>query len=239
MSNPASRLHAILSRASDLSGDHSLQTAEGWKRILHLPADVDDLAVMNKVGRVFTMPDLVAREIERFSDLDTDLYLGWRKDLTDAFHYVGFQFAFREFASRLSKSLLINIKFCAHELEKRVPEKEISKDELEQIREEVWQLYSEILKSDLPPMLSRYALDHLFLIIEAIDNYLVTGADGIEYALDAAIGATFTANATSKEVAESSFGDRYWKVMGRVATALTLGKAAVQLADFAQNALSN
>ena len=239
MSNPATRLHAILSRASEQAGNHQLQTAEGWKQVLRLPTEVDDLTVMNKVGRVFTMPDLVAREIERFSDLDADLYLGWRKDLTDAFHYVGFQFLFREFASRLSKSLLINIKFCAHELEKRLPEKEISKDELEQVREEVWQLYSEILKADLPPVLSRYALDHLFLIIEAIDNYLVTGASGIQYALDAAIGATFTDTATSKEVAESSFGDRYWKLMGRVATVLALGKAAVQLADFAQKALSN
>jgi hypothetical protein len=239
MSNPAARLHHILSAAAGFASDHSLQTAQGWKKVLQLPAEADDLTVMNKVGRVFTLPNLIAMEIERFGDIDADLYLGWRKDLTEAFHFVGFQFPFMEFARRLSKSLLINIQFCAHELEKRLPEKEISSEELEEIREQVWQLYEEVLRSDLPAVLFRYALDHLYLIIEAIDNYLITGTTGIKYGLDAVIGAAFTDTETSKAVAESSIGDKYWKVMGRIATALALGKAAAQLADFAYKALAN
>jgi hypothetical protein len=235
MGNPAQRLHTILSRAAEVS--ENIPMIEGWRRALTVATQSDDFLVMSQVGRVFTLPEIIAKEIARFPDIDAELYLGWRKELEEAFRHINFQASFNDFRRRLSKSLLINIQFCAHELNKRLPEKEISPEELEKLREAVSTLYDEVLKSDLPPDLFRYALDHLFLIIEALDNYSVTGATGIEMALNAVIGTVVTQHNLSKKFAESAVGTKFWQTMGRIAVALSLGKFGYELADTALKAL--
>jgi hypothetical protein len=237
MGNPATRLHAILTRAKAVAqGDKMI---DGWRRSLELPADADDLAVMSKVGRVFALPNIIAREIERFKDLDFDLYLAWRKDLGDAFRQIAFQSHFGQFSARISDSLLTTIRFCAHELEKRVPEKEISREQVDELREAVWKLYDEVLKSDLPPVLFRYALDHLFLIIEALDSHVITGATAIEMALNSVIGSVATQHEVAKKFSETSLGDQFWKTLSRVAITLSLGKFGYELADAAVKALGH
>jgi hypothetical protein len=235
MSNPAARLHAILTRAKNVPAADKM--VDGWRRSLQLPQEMDDFTVMSKVGRVFTLPDLITKEIERFNDLEFDLYLGWRKDLGDAFRHVNFRTQFSQFSGKISTSLLMNIRFCAHELEKRIPEKQLSPEQVVELREAVWTLYNEVLKSELPPQLLRYALDHLFLIIEALDNYEITGAAGIELALNAVIGSVITQRDVAKKFSESDMGDKFWKTMSKIAITLELGKFGYELADAALKAL--
>ncbi len=235
MSNPATRLHTILTRAKDVPAGSKM--VDGWRRSLELPQEMDEFTVMSKVGRVFTLPDLITKEIERFNDLEFDLYLGWRKDLGDAFRYVSFRTQFGQFSGKISTSLLMNIRFCAHELEKRIPEKQLSQEQVTELREAVWTLYNEVLKSELPPQLLRYALDQLFLIIEALDNYEITGAAGIEFALNAVIGSVVTQRDIAKKFSESDTGDKFWKTMSKIAIALELGKFGYELAHGALKAL--
>jgi len=230
MSNPAHRLHNILTRSKAVKNKNMLQ---GWREVLSLPEDMSELIVMSKVGKVFTLPSIITTYIQRFPDLmtDDDLYLGWRNDLTSAFRNVSFNTTFNQFANRLSDSLLINIRFCAHALDKRMPEKNVARDDLDAIRASAWSLYEDVLKSDLPDHLSRYLLDYLYLIIEAIDDYDITGAAGIERSLNAVIGAVATDTATAKQANASPFGERFWGVMTKVGVLLKLGKTALELEE--------
>jgi hypothetical protein len=230
MGNPANRLHAILVRAKqkELQSKPMLQS---WRNVLQLPDDIDDLLVMNKIGKVFTLPFVITTYISRFADLDAELYLGWRNDLGAAFRHVHFNTNFSEFGSRLSDSLLISIRFCDHELEKRMPEKAVSREELNTVRESAWSLYEEVLASDLPPHLFSYLLDHLYLIIEAIDDFDITGAAGVERSLNSVIGSVATDMGTAREANESPFGERFWGVMAKAGVALKLAKTALELAD--------
>jgi hypothetical protein len=212
---------------------------QGWRNVLKLPEDTDDLIVMNKVGKVFTLPFIISTHIQRFADIPTDLYLGWRKDLAVAFRFVNFNSTFHEFGSRLSDSLLINIRFCAHELEKRMPEKNVSPEDLKTIRELAWELYQAVLGFELPPQIGRYLLSHLYLIIEAIDDYDITGAAGMERSFNAVIGAVVTDTPTSKEANESTFGDRFWGIVTKVGVVLKIAKTATELAEGVQKLLPN
>jgi hypothetical protein len=237
MSNPAARLHAILVRAV-ATNNPSNSTPDAWKDVLKLPAAIEPLSVMSKVGLLYALPDLIAKEIGRFPDLDPELYLGWRTDLANAFAVVGFQMPSSEFRGRLTNSLLTNIRFCSQELEKRIPEKEVSAEHLQAIREAATALYDEVLKLDLSPHLSRFLLDHLWLIIDAVDKYQITGAPGLQTSIDAIVGATVTDPVTSREAAQSEAGKKFWdNVVSRVAVALRLGKGALELADAARKFL--
>jgi len=230
MTNPAQRLHDILTRSKQKDLQHK-QMLVAWRAVLGLPEDIDDLIVMSKIGKVFTLPSIITTHIQRFPDLPADLYLGWRKDLAAAFRAIHFSTMFGEFSNRLSDSLLTTISFCAHELSRRMPEKDVAREDLSAIRESAWSLYEEVLKSDLPPHLAQYLLDHLYLIIEAIDDFEITGAAGLERSLNAVIGAVATDTVTAKQADESQFGKRFWGVMTKIGVLLKLGKTALELGE--------
>jgi hypothetical protein len=164
-------------------------------------------------------------------DLAPNRYLAWRSDLTAAFRAITFNVTFGQFSNRLSDSMLVNIDFCADALDRRMPEKDISQEELDGIRQSAWSLYEEILKSDLPPNVSRYLLDQLYLIIEAIDDYEITGAAGLERSLNAVIGSVATDRETAKQADTSSVGKQFWGVMTKVALLLKIGKAVFELEE--------
>ena len=212
---------------------------QAWRVVLGLTEDFDDLMTMNKVGKVFTLPFIVEALIKRFADLDAELYLGWRADLFTAFRSIHFGGQFRDFASHLSDSLLINIRFCAHELDKRAPEKVVSPEDLATLREAAWALYEAVLASDLPPHLFRYLLDYIYLILSAIDDYNITGATALEHALNAAIGTVATDRTTAAEVKQTPLGERFWALVSKVGLLLQLAKSATELAEGVQKLLTN
>jgi len=230
MSNPAARLHAILlrSKQQELRNKNMLIA---WRTVLQLPEQLDDLITMNRVSKVFTLPSIISDQIQRFSDLDEELYLGWRQDLSTALRVINFNAQFNDFSQRLSDSLLISIRFCAHELDKRAPEKDVSREELDSLRESAWLLYEQVVKADLPNEISRYLLDYLYLIIEAIDDYDVTGAVGMERALNAVLGTIITDSARAENVRKSQFGEKFWIVVTKVGVVLKLAKTATELAE--------
>ena len=238
MSNPASRLHAILLRSKDEQlRNKNMMVA--WRTVLELPKELDDLVTMSKVGKLFTLPSIISDQIRRFPDIDAELYLGWRQDLTKAFRFVNFNANFHDFSQRLPDSLLISIRFCAHELDKRAPEKDVSREQLDSLRESAWLLYEEVPKADLPPDLSRYLLDHLYLIIEAIDDYNITGAVGMERALNAVLGTIITDSARTEKVSRSAFGEKFWGVITKMGVLLKVAKTATELADGVRKLLTN
>jgi len=230
MSNPAQRLHKILTRSKQKDLQHK-QMLVGWRAVLSLDDDVDDLIVISKIGKVFTLPSIITTQIRRFPDIPEELFLGWRKDLSSAFRGIHFNTSFGEFSTRLPDSLLTAISFCAHELHRCMPEKDVAREELKAIRESAWALYEEILKSDLPPNLARYLLDYLYLVIETIDDFEITGAAGLERSLNAVVGTVATDTTTAKQASASPFGERFWGVVTKVAVLLKLGKTALELEE--------
>jgi hypothetical protein len=230
MSNPAARLHAILSRAKSVAQGEGM--IQGWRHCLQVNKEVEDLEVMSKVGLVFTLPTIITSQVERFPELTKDdLYVGWKNELTDAFRIISFQSNFGQFSTRLSESLLVTLRFCAHALDQRLPEKEIAPEQINELRDAVWGLYGEVEASGLAPDLIRYALDHLFLIIQALDNYEIMGGTGVGTALNTVIGAVVTQPEISRKFSQSELGEKFWKTMGRIAVALSLGKTAYELID--------
>ena len=69
------------------------------------------------------------------------------------------------------------------------------------------------------------------MMIEAIDNYMLTGPSGIEKALDATVGSSLTNHVLAKDAKDSQFGERFWKAVGKAAVLLKLAKTATELTD--------
>ena len=239
LNNPAARLHNILklckSLANEMGGKPMVQA---WRKVFSLDDDVEDIVVMSKVGRVYGLPSQISDEIKQFEDLDHTLYLGWKNDLAQAFQAISFTNAFSGFTNKLSDSLLINIQFCAHELSKRCPEKIVDDAQLAELKEAVYTLYQEVQKANLATELSRYLLDHLYLMIEAIDNYLITGARALQNSIDNIVGTVITNQKVATAVKDSPVGNKFWGVVGKAAVLLQISKTAMELGEGAFKLLS-
>src|SRR2546430_8091985 len=111
MSNPAQRLHKILTRSKQKDLQHK-QMLVGWRAVLSLDDDVDDLIVISKIGKVFTLPSIITTQIRRFPDIPEELFLGWRKDLSSAFRGIHFNTSFGEFSTRCLIHYLLPLAFA-------------------------------------------------------------------------------------------------------------------------------
>lgn len=204
---------------------------DAWKAVLGLPGEYEDILAMSKVGKVFTLPRVIGDQIRQYDDLDQELFLGWQKDLAEAFSYVNFKGQFASYSDKLTDSLLVNIRFCSHELAKRKPEKVPDEKALQEIRDLVHKLYEDVLSANLQPELARYILDHLYMIIEAIDDFSITGTLALRTSLDAIAGTVLTSTKLAKETKASAFGERFWGVVGRIGLLLDLAKSALELGE--------
>ena len=230
--NPAARLHLILSTCREK--EKALKNkpmVEAWRTIFGISPEVQDSIVMSKVGLVYMLPPQISAKINSISDINHRLYLGWQNELAQAFGQISFQAPFQNFTSKLSDSLLLSIEFCADLLSKTCPEKVIDKKQMEQLRNEISELYTNILNSDLDPDLAQYLLDQLQLIIDAIDNYMLTGSLALEKAIDTIIGATITKNYRARSTKDSKFGNPFWAIVGKTAVLLELAKSAAELGE--------
>jgi hypothetical protein len=237
LNNPAARLHNILVNCRKDKELRNQPMLIGWRTVLSLPAEIEDITVMYLVGKIFLLPSQITQELSQFPDIDMELFLGWKTDMTSAFKKINFESPFASFYDRLSDSLLVTIKFCAHELSKRRPEKIVDEAQLGELKQQVYDLYTEVLKTDLPTDIRRYLLDHLYEIIDAIDCYMVTGACPIQRAVDGVIGSFVTDGNTVRQTLDKEVGKKFWSTMNKAAILLSISKTALELGEGAAKLL--
>lgn len=202
-----------------------------WREVLNLPQDIDDLAVMHKVSKVMCLPDIITKRIGRIEGENTAAYLGWKGDLYRAFRTVSFGHGFNKFSSSLSDSLVCNLELCAQRIDSDYSDYSISQKDLDELREEINELIDKTISAELAPNLKNYLLDHLYLLVESIDDYLITGIVGIEGAIDQIIGSSHTKPQTAKDVRESEMGKKFITICGKVYTFLSVFDGATNLVE--------
>ena len=202
-----------------------------WREVLNLPQGLDDLVVMHKVSKVMCLPQIITKRIERIEGENTAAYLGWKSDLANAFRTINFGHGFSQFSRSLSNSLVCNLQLCAQRIDSDYSDYSISQKDLDELREEINELIDRTISAELAPNLKNYLLDHLYQLVESIDDYLITGIVGIEGAIDQIIGSSYTKPKTAKDVRESEMGKKFITVCGKVYTFLSVFDGATNLVE--------
>jgi hypothetical protein len=226
--NPASRLLRVLTA---VRGQNPLTPSlPVWGAVL---VEKDGARLLQRLGKVFALPQRVREEILKIEGLNHDRYLRWIPDLEKAFlgqALVGTIQGFRDF---ITQDLLDRIEFCADQLSERRPEKSLSNEELESLRNELSEIDAELKSAKIDSALKEYISRQLAEIISAIGNYDLEGIGPLERALHATVGAAVTDWDTTRKVRETSAGQRFWKFVGRAAIVINLLHTALQLpSDF-------
>ncbi len=221
MNNPAARLHQILT----LCKKHEKESGTrpmlmGWRKVFRMAESVSDFAVLEQIGRVYGLVGEISDLVVRFKDLDAQLYLGWREELEDAFLNLSFRSEFGTFVKRIPRTLLVNVEFCSNALSDRCPEPMVDVDKLAETGSLAVELVKQITEADLDEAGRRYFLDYVSLIRRAVSDYPLSGAPGLQGAIDACTGTLVTQRQVSLATRETPVGRKFWILINKISRLL-------------------
>ncbi len=231
LTNPAGRLHYLLSQISQQSVNHSV--VDAWAEILSTAGDWSEL--LRLYGLVASLP----RDIEAAVSLidpernNVELALKWQAPVSKAFE-IDFarQVAISEFTKHYDSSTLAYLEFCDDLLYRHDPGKYIPPDELARIAGKIAELEADLdADAGLEPKLRAFLLDHSRAMSQAIRDVPVKGTAGLERALAAGIGDIYGLHKDKAQRLPPNRREAFLGILAAIGAVLTVGETVLALEE--------
>lgn len=184
-SNPAGRLHKILSQAKAQPDNQKVKDV--WSKALGVNGD--DVEVTKSVIELYSLSQEIQSLIRMNENLNHDLYLASFHRIDRAFFPLNLGTNWQGVKQHLTDEALTRLQFCAQELSGFYSEDSLSEEDLADIIKKTDELYESLYGSTLPSILRLTLLEEVQRIRNAISLYQIKGAKGLKEALQGAIGA--------------------------------------------------
>lgn len=190
-SNPAGRLHELLSQAA--KNAEQTKTRDVWASVLDCDAE-DDAEITKRVIEVYGLTREVERLVRLIPDLNHDLYLASFNRIEKALFPLHLQNAWNQSKQALTPDVLTRLQFCAEELGKHYTEESVDAEALEEIARLVSVTFEAVEFSEIDPALRLALLETLEGIRHALATYRIRGAKGVMEALQSLLGSLVVNN---------------------------------------------
>lgn len=184
-SNPAGRLHKILSSAKNQAD--SKKVSEVWSLVLDM--ENNDVVVTKGVVELYNLSQEIQALIKMNNELNHQLYLSSFIRIDRAFFPLNLASNWNSVKPHLTEEALTRLQFCAEELSRFYSEETISEEDLKDIITKTEELFNSLYESSLPDTLRLTLLEEVERIRNAINMYKIKGAKGLKEALQGTIGA--------------------------------------------------
>ena len=186
--NPAARLLAILKNAHTLNGD--ARAKDCWLRIFELKgSDLNTSSIlMSKLGQVMLLPHEIRVLVDQFypnhaSSLDHTL-----SQIQKAFIAQNLSGNWNTFSQHIDVHCINGLSMVSAMLDVKLDSKLIEKEVLTEFYSKVQELSDEVLSADLPSEFKKFMSHYLWKILNAIGDYLISGAMPILASVEATLG---------------------------------------------------
>lgn len=186
-SNPAGRLHKILSEVARKNGD-GIRIGDVWASALGCSAN-DQAEITRRLVEVYGLCEEVKNLIKFNPDLNHDLYLASFPKIERAILPAHLGQQWKNIRPNLDGEVLARLQFCTEALQNYYAEESIADDELTEIKELVHSLSNVVVDSAIPAELKLALLEELDRIRKAIELVKIKGAKGVKEALQGLVGA--------------------------------------------------
>lgn len=197
-SNPAGRLHRILSEVAAKNGD-GICVRDAWAPVFGCNAK-DEAAVLRGLVEVYGLCEEVKNLIRLNPDLNHDLYLASFPKIERAILPVNLGQQWKALRVHLDGEVLARLQFCAEALQGFYSEESISEEDLSQIQEMVSALSDAITDSSISAELKLALLEELDRIKKAILLIKIKGAKGVKEALQSLVGSVVANHQSLKQL---------------------------------------
>lgn len=198
--NPAGRLHSILSEAK--RSNEKQKVREVWSRVTG--AEVDDVEVTKAVVELYSLSQEIQSLIKMNGGLNHDLYLASFKRLDQAFFPLNLSGPWQGPKQHLTDEALTRLQFCAEELGKFYSEESLPEEDLADVVSKTELLFEAVYSSSLPDTLRLALLEEVERVRHSICLYKIKGAKGLKEALQSTIGAVVANEAELRELSETN-----------------------------------
>ena len=235
INNPAGRLATILRKAKKYPKQNDV-AKNVWPKILEVdPADMPQL--LSRLGKLMELLEIISDEIKLQQDINHDIYLKWVPKVQAGFSVINLNGGFSAFTNPIDEAALDGLDFCSDLLSRRIPEKVLDKDKLQNIYKDTEELVKEIIASGTEKDLKTFMVNKLNEIIKAIQEYQINGSSPIEKAIESTFGALATKEGLYEGTKKTSKGDKFWNIMARVALVSGIALTSVQIGESVVNLL--
>jgi len=184
-SNPAGRLHKILTQAKSRPDQEKVRKV--WATVLDV--EENDVIVTKAVVELYTLSNEIQSLIKMNNNLNHDLYLKSFNRINNAFFPLNLGADWKPVKGHLTEESLTRLQFCAEELSMFYTEDTLSEEDLKEIIEKTEELFSAVYASSLPDALRLSLLEEVERLRNSISMYRIKGAKGLKEALQGTIGA--------------------------------------------------
>ncbi|WP_342550943.1 hypothetical protein MKX57_09310 [Lysinibacillus sp. FSL M8-0216] len=194
MENPALKLHSLLEQAFDISKDYS-----SFNYIWSIVFDIDENdtpALMITYSSMLNLLLDTKSYISQDNKLNTERNIKFITNIENALGSIDFGGQMSSFRSHLSAETLTAFYYIAESINYRneFNDKPIDEPAINEIIKDVDNLIEGVLVSPLPEEVKKLLLKNLTLIKASLQNYKISGYEGIQDAFDQTIGAVFRNN---------------------------------------------
>ena len=224
--NSASRLLAILQAGKRQPREGNCR--QQWHVILQ--TENNESKLMSSLGKVMALPMQILNELNEHYQPHQIHASHWMSKLDASFANQQFHSQWATFIDHIDDHTISYLSNSAMLLEGKSLTKVISAEELASLKTLFSELIEEVLKSEQPKELKFFVIKNLKKIVEAIDDYRLTGSLPLIEAMDATIGHCAFNNAYKEFMFKSSIGTKIAGALQNLANVATVATGYAQLA---------
>lgn len=223
--NPAARLLNLIEKLKNL--DRNQPTMKAWAAIFVVRAD-DTPELLERVGRVMRLPKVTRTALLAVPDT-AQIYFEWLPSIESAFKAHRLNGPLNEFIGQINDQATNTLRFCSDRLSTQAPEPILETEPLTKLRRDAAELRTDLEKADIDPDLKKFALDHLKVIISALNDYELFGVGPIHRAANEAIGAGAVDRRTARRLYAIPVGKKLIRYVLETARLLATLHGVMQL----------
>lgn len=225
--NPANRLLSIL-EAGWLE-NKKVVCREVWGKLLD--ATGDSALLMSRMGKLMELPALIIESLRESYPGRKNSWTHWVTQVRKAFEAQNLDGPWETFINHIDDMSLNLLRLSSELIEAKSPQNNLSEEDLAGLRLKLTELTEDILASDLDHDLKKYLVRALRRLVNAIDEYQITGGAEIVDAVEATIGHAIVSPTYRDFLKDKDLGAKFVTTLSLMANAVTVAPALKELAS--------
>ncbi len=237
LTNPARRLHSILSGA-DVQAPAQVPLRQ-YLSVRFGGEAKDDLEMFRKLLAIYDLVAVTDQRISLMTHPKRSTFASCIKPIVTALQQTQLDSGISNLTNQLINGPLPILDLAADVLDVEQPEYLIDQSDLHSLLKETKELEAQIRESDVPVDLKQILLGLTERLERAITDYPLSGAEGLDRVIKEAYGTAFVEHAIVLPHKEDPVVKAFWDWLGRINSVVSACKNAYAAGQIASDAVFN
>lgn len=207
--------------------DKQRNCRECWEELLD--ARGNTALLMSRLGRVMELPRLTISALMASYPNQGETWKHWEAQVSAAFMVQNMHAEWKSFSANIDSHSITYLRMAADLLNAKQQSRLLEQAEVTAIRDRVQAVLDAVLEADLPPALKAQLVRCIKRIIDALDEYQITGGVAILEAAEASLGHASLDSEYKSFLQDTALGQRVLDAISAAANIVTVSIGVPQL----------